>query len=330
MRKITYLEALREAMQQMMREDEDVFLLGEDIAEYGGAFGVTVGMLEEFGKERIRNTPISEAAIVGVGIGSAVTGMRPIAEIMFSDFLTIAMDQIANQAAKIRYQFGGKAKVPLVVRTPGGGGTGAASQHSQSLEGLVAHIPGLKVVMPSCPYDAKGLLISAVYDGNPVIFIEHKLLYKNKKYVQDVPEKAYKVPIGKADIKRKGKDITLVASSFMVQRSLSVAEMLYEEQGTDIEVVDLRTLRPLDISLILESVKKTGRLLCVEEAPIFGGFMGEVAAQVTEKAFDWLDAPPHRVAGRNCPVPYSLVLEQEMIPSEERIKKGVEDILTAV
>ncbi|MGM0366910.1 MAG: alpha-ketoacid dehydrogenase subunit beta [Actinomycetota bacterium] len=330
MRKITYLEALREAMQQMMRKDEDVFLVGEDIAEYGGAFGVTVGMLEEFGKERIRNTPISEAAIVGVGIGSAVTGMRPIAEIMFSDFLTIAMDQIVNQAAKIRYQFGGKAKVPLVVRTPGGGGTGAAEQHSQSLEALVAHIPGLKVVMPSCPYDAKGLLISAVYDENPIIFIEHKLLYKNKKYMQDVPEEMYEVPIGKADIKRKGKDLTLVATSFMVQRSLEAAEMLKSGEGIDVEVVDARTLRPLDTGLILESVKKTGRLLCVEEAPVFGGFMGEVATQAAEEAFDWLDAPPHRVAGRNCPVPYSLVLEQEMIPSTDRIKKGIKDLLTSI
>ncbi len=327
MRKITYLEALREAMQQMMKKDQDIFLIGEDIAEYGGAFGVTVGMLEEFGKERIRNTPISEAGIIGVGIGAAVTGMRPIAEIMFSDFMTIAMDQIANQAAKIRYQFGGKANVPLVIRTPGGGGTGAAEQHSQSLEALVAHIPGLKVVMPSCPYDAKGLLVSAVYDGNPVVFIEHKLLYKNKKYVQDVPEDIYEVPIGKADIKRKGKDLTLVATSYMVQRSLEAAEDLYGQQAVDIEVVDVRTLRPLDTDLILGSVKKTGRLLCVEEAPVFGGFMGEVAAQVAEKAFDWLDAPPQRVAGRNCPVPYSLVLEQEMIPSEDRIKKGILKIL---
>ncbi len=330
MRKITYLEALREAMQQMMRKDEDVFLIGEDIAEYGGAFGVTVGMVEEFGKERIRNTPISEAGIVGVGIGSAVTGMKPIAEIMFSDFITIAMDQIANQAAKIRYQFGGKAKVPLVVRTPGGGGTGAAEQHSQSLEALVAHIPGLKVVMPSCPYDAKGLLISSVYDGNPVIFIEHKLLYKNKKYIQDVPEEMYEVPIGKADIKREGKDITVVATSFMVQKSLEAAEMLQDEQGLDIEVVDIRTLRPLDTELILESAKKTGKVVCVEEAPRFGGFMGEVASLVAEKAFDWLDAPPYRVAGRDCPVPYSLVLEQEMIPSVDRIKKGILDLLNNI
>ena len=322
-RKLTYLEAVREAMQQKMRQDDNVYILGEDIGEYGGAFGVTVGMLEEFGKERIRNTPISEAAIVGAAIGSAITGMRPIAEIMFSDFITIAMEQIANQAAKIRYMFGGKATVPVVVRTPGGGGTGAAAQHSQSLEALTAHIPGLKVVMPSCPYDAKGLLISAINDNNPVIFIEHKLLYKNKNCIQDVPEEMYEVPIGKCDIKRKGADISIAATSFMVQRSLEVADKLSKERSIECEVIDIRTLRPLDIDTIIDSVKRTGRLLCVEEAPIFGGFMGEVAAEVSEKGFDWLDAPVSRVAGRNCPVPYSLVLEKEMIPSVERIEKGI-------
>ncbi|MDD3776756.1 MAG: alpha-ketoacid dehydrogenase subunit beta [Actinomycetota bacterium] len=330
MRKITYLEAIREAMQQMMRKDKDVFLLGEDIAEYGGAFGVTVGMLEEFGPERIRNTPISEAAIVGTGIGSAVTGMRPIAEIMFSDFLTIAMDQIVNQAAKIRYQFGGKARVPLVIRTAGGGGTGAAEQHSQSLESLFAHIPGLKVVMPSCPYDAKGLLISSVYDGNPIIFIEHKLLYKNRQCMQEVPEPMYKIPLGKADIKREGTEVTVVATSHMVTKSLQAAEILSQEQGIEAEVIDLRTLRPLDTGLVLQSLQKTKRLLCVEEAPIFGGFMGEVAAQLAQEGFDWLDAPPVRIAGKNCPVPYSLVLEQEMIPDTDRIKKGIVDIINKI
>ena len=330
MRKITYLEAIREAMQQMMRKDKDVFLLGEDIAEYGGAFGVTVGMLEEFGPERIRNTPISEAAIVGTGIGSAVTGMRPIAEIMFSDFLTIAMDQIVNQAAKIRYQFGGKARVPLVIRTAGGGGTGAAEQHSQSLESLFAHIPGLKVVMSSCPYDAKGLLISSVYDGNPIIFIEHKLLYKNRQCMQEVPEPMYKIPLGKADIKREGTEVTVVATSHMVTKSLQAAEILSQEQGIEAEVIDLRTLRPLDTGLVLQSLQKTKRLLCVEEAPIFGGFMGEVAAQLAQEGFDWLDAPPVRIAGKNCPVPYSLVLEQEMIPDTDRIKKGIVDIINKI
>ncbi|GAH93322.1 unnamed protein product [marine sediment metagenome] len=327
MRELTYLEAIREAMQQKMREDSSVYLIGEDIAEYGGAFGVTVGMLEEFGKERIRNTPISEEAIIGVATGSAVTGMRPIAEIMFSDFITIAMDQIVNQTAKIRYMFGGKAKVPLVIRTAGGGGTGAAAQHSQSLEALVTHIPGLKVVMPSCPYDAKGLLISSINDDNPVIFIEHKLLYKNKKCIQNVPRQMYEIPLGKGDVKREGSDISIAATSYMVQKSLEAAEKLSQEKGIECEVIDIRTLRPLDIDIILDSIKKTGRLLCVEEAPIFGGFMGEVSAQVSEKGFDWLDAPVVRVGGRNCPVPYSLVLEQEMIPGAGRIEKGILDLL---
>ncbi len=326
-RELTYLEAIREAMQQKMRQDSNVYLIGEDIAEYGGAFGVTVGMLEEFGKERIRNTPISEEAIAGVAIGSAITGMRPIAEIMFSDFITIAMEQIVNQAAKMRYMFGGKVKVPVVIRTAGGGGTGAAAQHSQSLEALFAHIPGLKVVMPSCPYDAKGLLISAINDNNPVIFIEHKLLYKNKECIQDVPKEIYEVPIGKCDIKRKGTDISIAATSFMVKRSLDVASKLSEEKGIECEVIDIRTLRPLDIDTIINSVKKTGRLLCVEEAPLFGGFMGEVAAEVSEKGFDWLDAPVTRVAGRDCPIPYSIVLENEAIPGVERIEKGVLELL---
>ncbi len=327
MREITYLEAIREAMQQMMRINPDVYLIGEDVAEYGGAFGVSVGMLEEFGKERIRNTPISEDAVIGVATGSAVTGMRPIAEIMFSDFITIAMDEIANQAAKIRYMFGGKAKVPLVIRTAGGGGTGAAAQHSQSLEALIAHIPGLKVVMPSCPYDAKGLLIAAINDDNPVIFIEHKLLYKNKRYIQHVPEEIYEIPLGKGDIKRDGKDVTIVATSFMVKKCLEVSEQLKTDYAIDCEVIDPRTIRPLDIDLILESVKKTSRLICVEEACGFGGFMGEVAAQVAEYGFDYLDAPIIRITGRNCPVPYSLVLENEMIPNHERIKKGILDLL---
>jgi len=322
-REITYLEAIREAMQQMMRRDENIFLIGEDIAEYGGAFGVTVGMTEEFGKERIRNTPISEAAIIGVATGSAMTGMRPIAEIMFSDFITIAMDQIANQAAKARYMFGGKAIIPMVIRTAGGGGTGAAGQHSQSLEALVAHIPGLKVVMPSCPYDAKGLLISAINDDNPVIFIEHKLLYKNNKYIQYVPEELYEIALGKGDIKRKGADLTIVATSFMVQKSLIAAEEIKSEKGIDCEVVDLRTLRPLDMGIVLKSLEKTGRLVCVEEAPIFGGFMGEVAARAAQDGFDLLDGPIMRIAGRNCPVPYSPVLENEMIPGIERIKAGI-------
>jgi acetoin:2,6-dichlorophenolindophenol oxidoreductase subunit beta len=325
MREITYLEAIREAMQQMMRKDPDVFLIGEDVAEYGGAFGASIGMLEEFGKDRIINSPISEDALAGVGVGSAITGMRPIVEIMFSDFLTIAMDEIANQAAKIRYMFGGKACVPMVLRTAGGGGTGAAGQHSQSLEALVAHIPGLKVVMPSSPYDAKGLLISSIRDNNPVIFIEHKLLYKNKRYVEHVPGEIYEIPLGVGEIKRPGRDLTIVATSFMVKKSLEVAEELLSEHGLDCEVIDPRTLKPLDSGLIFDSVKKTGKLVCVEEACGFGGFMGEVSAQVAQECFDWLDAPILRISGRNCPVPYSPLLENEMIPGHERIKKCILD-----
>lgn len=322
-REITYLDAIREAMQQLMRKNPDVYLIGEDVAEYGGAFGVSVGMLEEFGRDRVRNSPISEDALVGVAAGSAVTGMRPIVEIMFSDFITIAMDEIANQAAKIRYMFGGKAAVPMVLRTAGGGGTGAAGQHSQSFEAIVAHIPGLKVVMPSSPYDAKGLLISAIEDDNPVIFIEHKLLYKNKKYIEHVPEEIYSIPLGEGDVKKEGSDVTVVATSFMVKKALEAAQSLKQDHGISCEIIDPRTIRPLDIDLILESVKKTGRLICIEEACGFGGFMGEVAAQVAEKGFDWLDAPIKRISGKDCPVPYSLVLENEMIPNHARIKAGI-------
>jgi len=227
----------------------------------------------------------------------------------------------------MRYMFGVNIEVPITIRTAGGGGNGAAGQHSQSLEALLAHIPGLKVVMPSGPYDEKGLLISSINDNNPVIFIEYKILYKSKKYIQDVPEEIYEIPLGKADIKRDGHDISIVATSFMVQRALEVAEILSNEQSIECEVIDPRTIRPLDIETITNSVKKIGKLICIEEAPIFGGFMGEVSAQITERVFDWLDAPVIRIAGRNCPMPYSIILESEMIPSEERIKKGILSLL---
>ena len=327
MREITYAEAAIEAIGEEMEKDDRIFYMGEDVGRFGGSYGTTKGLWERFGDDRVKDTPMSEAAMVGYALGAAITGMRPIVEIMFVDLLCLAMDQIVNQTAKIRYMFGGKAKVPLVIRTAGGGGTGAAAQHSQSLEALVVHIPGLKVVMPSCPYDAKGLLISSINDDNPVIFIEHKLLYKNKKCIQNVPRQMYEIPLGKGDLKREGSDISITATSYMVQKSLEAAEKLSQEKGIECEVIDIRTLRPLDIDIILDSIKKTGRLLCVEEAPIFGGFMGEVSAQVSEKGFDWLDAPVARVAGRNCPVPYSLVLEQEMIPGASRIEKGILNLL---
>jgi acetoin:2,6-dichlorophenolindophenol oxidoreductase subunit beta len=327
MRELTYLEAIKEGIQQIMEKDEDVFLIGEDIGLYGGSFGVTRGLYDILDKERIRDTPISEAGLIGTALGSAITGMRPIAELMFSDFSTVAMDQIVNQAAKVRYQFGGKAQVPLTIRAAHGGGAGFAAQHSQSLEAIFAHIPGLKVVMPSCPYDAKGLLVSSVYDNNPVIFLEHKVLYKNKNYAQDVPEDIYKIPLSKGDIKREGKDLTIVATSYMVQKSIEVANELKEKMQIDCEVVDPRTIRPLDTDMIFESVKKTGKLICVEEACSFGGFMGEVASQVAEYCFDYLDAPIVRVASKNCPVPYNYKLEQEMIPGTDRIKKSILKLL---
>lgn len=319
MREITYAEAVREAMTQEMTADEDVFILGEDIGVYGGVFGVTKGMIEEFGAERVRNTPISEAAISGCAVGSAMTGMRPILEIQFSDFITIAMDNIVNQAAKMRYMFGGKAKVPLVIRMPGGSGSGFAAQHSQSLEAWTAHIPGLKVVQPSTPEDAKGLLIAAIRDNNPVIFYEHKLLYGKKGNVR---EQSYAIPLGQADVKRTGTDVTIVATSVMVHKALEAAEQLMT-QGIDVEVIDPRTLVPLDTETIVHSVKKTGRALVVYEAVQRGGYGAEIASMIGEsEAFDYLDAPVMRLGGKPVPMPYNPNLEKHAIPQ-------VDDIIAA-
>jgi len=320
MREIYYLDAIKEALTQKMEIDEKTFLIGEDVGVYGGAFGVTLGMIDKFGKDRIMDTPISEQGIVGIAIGAALMGQKPIVEIMFSDFLMLALEQVANQAAKIHYMFGGKASVPLVIRTPGGGGTGAAAQHSQSIEAILNHIPGLKVIMPSTPYDAKGLLLSAIADPDPVIFIEHKLLYKKVK--GEVPQEIYTLPLGKADIKRKGKDLTVVATSYMVQKVLQVADSLLLE-GIDIEVIDPRTIKPLDLETIIESVKKTGRAVLVEEACYTGGFTSFLASEIQARAFDWLDESIVRITGLDCPIPYSPVLENVVIPSEERIKKGI-------
>ncbi len=315
-REITYLEAVREGLILEMRQDPEVFLLGEDIGIYGGAFGVTRGMLEEFGPERIRDTPISEAAIAGAATGAALMGMRPIMEIMFMDFLTISMNQLVNQAAKIRFMFGGKASIPMVVRAPAGSGTGAAAQHSQSLEAWFIHTPGIKVVAPATAADAKGLLISAIRDNNPVIFMEHKLLYRTKG---DVAEELYAIPLGKADVKREGSDLTIVAYSIMVPRALEAAEQLAEE-GINIEVVDLRTLKPLDEKTIIRSVSKTGRVLIAHEAPRTGGFGGELAAVIAgSEAFDYLDAPIRRLAGRDIPIPYNRTLERSTVPQVEDI-----------
>ncbi|MFS0907018.1 alpha-ketoacid dehydrogenase subunit beta [Priestia aryabhattai] len=321
-REITYLEAVREAMSQEMRQNEDVFILGEDIGVYGGAFGVTRGMVEEFGPERVRNTPISEAAIAGGAVGAALTGMRPILELQFSDFITIAMDQLVNQAAKTRYMFGGKGKVPMVVRTPAGSGTGAAAQHSQSLEAWMAHIPGLKVVQPSNAYDAKGLLKAAMDDDNPVIFYEHKLLYRTQC---DVPEEQYSIPLGKADIKREGKDVTIVATAIMVHKALEAAAEL-EKEGIDVEIIDPRTIVPLDEEAIIESVKKTGRLIVVHEAVKRGGFGGEIASMIAEsEAFDYLDSPIKRLGGLAVPIPYNPTLEKAVIPQVPDIIEAVKE-----
>lgn len=323
-REISYLEAVREAMSQEMRENQDVFILGEDIGVYGGAFGVTRGMIEEFGPERVRNTPISEAAIAGGAVGAALTGMRPILELQFSDFITIAMDQLVNQAAKTRYMFGGKGKVPLVVRTPAGSGTGAAAQHSQSLEAWMAHIPGLKVVQPSTAYDAKGLLKAAIDDDNPVIFYEHKLLYKT---IGEVPEEQYSIPLGKADVKRSGKDVTIVATAIMVHKALEAAKEL-EAEGIDVEIIDPRTLVPLDEETIIESVKKTGKCIVVHEAVKRGGYGGEIASMIAESdAFDYLDAPIKRLGGLPVPIPYNPTLEKAVIPQVPDIIEAAKELV---
>ncbi|HEY53038.1 MAG TPA: alpha-ketoacid dehydrogenase subunit beta [Caldilineae bacterium] len=316
MRELSYAEALREALRQAMTADPNVFMIGEDIGVYGGAFGVSAGLIDEFGSERIIDTPISEAAITGACIGAALTGMRPVGEIQFMDFITLSMEQLVLQAAKIRFMFGGKAKVPFVLRTPAGSGTGAAAQHSQSLENWFVHVPGLKVVMPSTPYDAKGLLRAAIYDDNPVIFVEHKLLYKTKG---PVPEAPYEIPLGQSKVVREGTDLTLIATSIMVVRALQAAEKLAEE-GVEVEIIDPRTLSPLDMAPIEASIKKTGRALVVHEAVKTGGFGGEVAARIVEsEAFDYLEAPVRRLAGLDMPIPYNRTLEYHTVPQVEDI-----------
>jgi len=324
LRKITYREALREALREEMRRDSAVFLLGEDIGRYwGGAFKVTDGLAEEFGDARVRDTPISESAIVGAAVGAAITGMRPVAEIMFGDLTALAMDQIANQAAKIRYMFGGQAKCPLVVRTPFGAGVNIASHHSQSLEAWFMHVPGLHVAVPSTPYDAKGLLKSAIRGCDPVFFCEHKLLYPVEG---EVPEEEYTVPFGVADVKREGVDVTVVATLYMVHKALESAKKL-EGEGVSVEVVDLRTLAPLDKQAIVKSVKKTGRVVIVSEDCKTGGVSGEIAAVVAEEALDYLDAPVKRVAEPDTPIPFSPPLEQYVIPDEKAIIKAVKAVV---
>ena len=324
MREITYKDAIREAMCEEMRRDESVYFMGEDIGAYCGAFGVSKGMLEEFGPERIRETPISETAFMGAGVGSAITGMRPIVELMFSDFMAVCYDQIINQAAKMHFMFAGKVNVPMVIRTASGGGTGAAAQHSQSLEQMYLHVPGLKVVVPSTPYDAKGLLKASIRDNNTVVFLEQKRLYKNKGMV---PEEDYIVPLGVADVKREGKDVSIITYGRCVQMALQTAEKL-EKEGISVEVVDLRTLAPLDKDAVIATAKKTRRVVVVHEAVEFGGFGGEIVSTIVDSdAFYYLDAPIKRVGALYCPVPFNPILEAATFPTPEKIEAAVRETL---
>jgi 2-oxoisovalerate dehydrogenase E1 component len=322
-REITFAQALGEALAQEMERDGRVFVMGEDVGLIGGIFGVTRGLRERFGEDRVRDTPISEATFCGMGVGAAAAGLRPVVEVQIFDFVTLMMDQIVNQAAKFRFMLGGGPTVPLVIRGPQGGGIRLAAQHSQSLEAWFVHVPGLVVVAPSTPYDAKGLLAAAIRDDNPVIFLEHKVLYAQKG---PVPEAPYVIPLGRAEVKRPGRDVTVVATQVMVQRALAAAEEL-EREGLSVEVIDPRTLHPLDEATILGSVEKTGRLVIAHEAVKRGGFGAEVAALVSEKAIDCLDAPIVRVAARHVPMPYNDTLERATIPSQQDIAAAVRGLL---
>ena len=323
MAELMYREALNQALFEEMRRDPLVFTMGEGIAERGGSYKVTEGLFKEFGPARVMDTPISEASFTGCGVGAALVGTRPVVEILFVDFTGLIMDQIINQAAKYEFMSGGQGKVPMVLRTQGGAGNGLAGQHSQSLEALFYHIPGLKVVMPSTPYDAKGLLKASIRDDHPIIFIEHKLLYMTKG---EVPEDDYIVPLGQADVKRAGDDITLITYSYMTLKCLEAAEVLQDE-GIRVEVVDLRTLTPLDKETILQSVEKTGRAIVVHEAVKRGGVGGDIAAMIMEEAYDDLDAPVMRIAGKNTTIPYNLELEKVCVPTVADIVEGVLELV---
>jgi acetoin:2,6-dichlorophenolindophenol oxidoreductase subunit beta len=310
MPELSYREAVRDALSRAMREDDSVFIMGEDIAEMGGSMGVTQGMLDEFGPERVRNTPISEMALVGSAIGAAIQGMRPVAEVMYEDFLTLAAEQIVNQAAKHRYMSGGQLKVPLTVRTQGGSGWSPGAQHAQQLEAWFAHIPGLKVVFASTPTDVRGLLWSAIYDDNPVVFFEHRTLYGIK---EEVPDELEPIELGKARIHRQGDDVTVVAIGRLVHDALTAAEQA-EAEGISVEVVDPRTLLPLDEETIVDSVKKTNRCVVAHEAVTRMGFGAEIAAVVQHQAFDYLDAPVERVGAKFAPLPFAPVMEEYVVP----------------
>jgi pyruvate dehydrogenase E1 component beta subunit len=319
MAELTYREAVRDAMSEAMRRDEDVFIMGEDIAEMGGSMGVTQGMLDEFGPDRVRNTPISEMAIVGAGIGAAVAGMRPIVEVMYQDFMTLAMEQLVQQAAKHRYMSGGQIKVPLTIRTQGGAGWSPGAQHAQQVEAWFLHVPGLKVVFPSTPEDVRGLLWTSIYDDNPVVFFEHRTLYGLKA---DVPEQLDGIELGKARVHREGEDVTVIATGRLVHESLAAAKEA-DEAGISVEVVDPRTLLPLDEEALVSSVKKTNRCVVAHEAVTRMGFGAEVAALVQHQAFDYLDAPVERVGAKFAPIPFAPVMEEYVVPHAE-------DVLAAV
>jgi acetoin:2,6-dichlorophenolindophenol oxidoreductase subunit beta len=310
MPELSYREAVRDALARAMREDDDVFIMGEDIAEMGGSMAVTQGLLDEFGPERVRNTPISEAAIMGAGIGAAIQGMRPVVEIMYEDFLTLSCEQLVNQAAKHRYMSGGQVTVPLTVRTQGGAGWSPGAQHAQQLEAWFVHIPGLKVVFASTPTDVRGLLWSAIYDDNPVVFFEHRTLYGIK---EEVPEELEPIPIGQARVLREGEDVTVIATGRLVHESIAAA-VEAEQESISVEVVDPRTLQPLDETTLVESVKKTNRAVVAHEAVTRMGFGAEVAAVLQHQAFDWLDAPIERVGAKFTPLPFAPVMEEWVVP----------------
>lgn len=318
MKKMSYAEAIREGMSIRMREDPNVLLFGEDVGVFGGCFGVSAGMLDEFGEKRVRDTPISEGAIIGAAVGSAATGLRPIAELMFCDFLTVGMDQLVNQAAKMRYMFGGKISMPMVVRLPAGAGVSAAAQHSQSLEAWITHVPGLKVVYPSTPQDALGLMLSSIDDDNPVMFLEHKAIYTMKGDVDSLTP----IPLGKGDIKRAGEDVTIIATGKMVHEALAAAKML-EADGISAEVLDPRTLYPLDKALIAQSLSKTHRAVIVTEENRRGGYGGEISAMIAEEMFDLLDCPIVRIGALDTPVPFAPVLEQVYLPNAQDIANAI-------
>ena len=322
-RTITYREAVAEAIAEEMAQDPRVFIMGEDVGLHGGAFGATKGLFEEFGPGRVKDTPLTESAIVGAGVGAALTGMRPIVEIMYIDFMCMAMDSIVNQAAKVKYMFGGHVRVPLTIRTAFGAGRGNAAQHSQSLETWLTVVPGLLVVMPSTPYDAKGLLKSAIRNDNPVIVIENKQLYSDSGHV---PEDDYLVPIGKAAVRKEGKDVTLIATSRMCSFASSAVEKLSSD-GIDVEIIDPRTIKPLDIETIAASIAKTHRVVVVNEGPKTGGFSNEVSSKIMDTCFYDLDAPVMRVAAEDVPIPYNSILEAEVIPAEKDILAAVKKIM---